>query len=435
MRARPHRGLGLRVALRLQAPSAHCCPGPGDRASLSPDPSSAPLPALVPVPPFLGPAPGPFSALPRPWPSLGLASPLALSWPRPAPGPFLASPRPWPFLGLASHLALSRPRLAPGPAPNPVPALALAHRFNYYGMKAVLPLYLTTYLSYSENEATTWIHVFTMLAYFFPLLGALDGAVCQRPRRQGGPAHHHCGGRRMMRAGGRRRHRVGYVPGQVPHDSVPVHGLRDREHAHGGDGHPGRHRHAAVAVGRHPLAHPHRHWHRRHQGRWRAGVGVGLGWGWGLGRGWVGRGRENADDGWSAASPPGPRSSVPLRPTPPAPLRPLRRVPCLSRVSRPLAATSSRSARSGRWRATFSCFTFRSTWAASSRSSSRRSCGATWPGTGAGPGRERAGTRARGEGRAGRGPDGERARGEGWAGVGSLRTSTHVRSQSPWSVC
>ena len=59
-----------------------------------------------------------------------------------------------------------RHRPAPGPA-----------RFNYYGMRAVLSLYLVNYLSYSQDQATTWIHVFTMLAYFFPIFGPPPPAV------------------------------------------------------------------------------------------------------------------------------------------------------------------------------------------------------------------------------------------------------------------
>lgn len=38
---------------------------------------------------------------------------------------------------------------------------------------AVLSLYLTEYLLYSESDATVIYHTFIMFAYFFPLFGAI----------------------------------------------------------------------------------------------------------------------------------------------------------------------------------------------------------------------------------------------------------------------
>lgn len=38
---------------------------------------------------------------------------------------------------------------------------------------AVLVLYLTGKLAYTNDEATVLFHVFTSLAYFFPLIGAI----------------------------------------------------------------------------------------------------------------------------------------------------------------------------------------------------------------------------------------------------------------------
>lgn len=56
----------------------------------------------------------------------------------------------------------------------------LAERFSYYGMKAILVIFMTQYLMTSgkqdpmnENEATTWFHVFSMINYFFPIIGAV----------------------------------------------------------------------------------------------------------------------------------------------------------------------------------------------------------------------------------------------------------------------
>ncbi|XP_053658366.1 peptide transporter family 1-like [Anopheles marshallii] len=48
-----------------------------------------------------------------------------------------------------------------------------SERFNYYGMRTVLALYLTQQLAYSKDTATVIYHIFTSLAYFFPLMGAI----------------------------------------------------------------------------------------------------------------------------------------------------------------------------------------------------------------------------------------------------------------------
>jgi POT family proton-dependent oligopeptide transporter len=56
----------------------------------------------------------------------------------------------------------------------------LAERFSYYGMRAILVVFMTKYLMSSgtldpmnENEATTWYHLFSMVNYFTPILGAV----------------------------------------------------------------------------------------------------------------------------------------------------------------------------------------------------------------------------------------------------------------------
>lgn len=46
-------------------------------------------------------------------------------------------------------------------------------RFNYYGMRTILVLYLTDKLKYEEDQATVLFHVFTSLVYVFPLIGAI----------------------------------------------------------------------------------------------------------------------------------------------------------------------------------------------------------------------------------------------------------------------
>lgn len=60
----------------------------------------------------------------------------------------------------------------------------LAERFSYYGMRAILVVFMTQYLMRSgkldpmnDNEATTWYHLFTMANYFFPIIGAVISDV------------------------------------------------------------------------------------------------------------------------------------------------------------------------------------------------------------------------------------------------------------------
>jgi len=57
----------------------------------------------------------------------------------------------------------------------------LAERFSFYGMKGILVIFMTTYLlgadgefaNMNREEAMTNYHLFTMSAYFFPMIGAL----------------------------------------------------------------------------------------------------------------------------------------------------------------------------------------------------------------------------------------------------------------------
>ncbi|XP_070134774.1 peptide transporter family 1 isoform X2 [Drosophila bipectinata] len=46
-------------------------------------------------------------------------------------------------------------------------------RFNYYGMRTVLVLYLSRALHYSDDAATVTFHVFTMFVYFLCVFGAI----------------------------------------------------------------------------------------------------------------------------------------------------------------------------------------------------------------------------------------------------------------------
>jgi solute carrier family 15 (oligopeptide transporter), member 1 len=46
-------------------------------------------------------------------------------------------------------------------------------RFNFYGMKAILVLYLTRKLMYDDDTATVLYHTFNTLVYFFCIFGAI----------------------------------------------------------------------------------------------------------------------------------------------------------------------------------------------------------------------------------------------------------------------
>ena len=46
-------------------------------------------------------------------------------------------------------------------------------RFAYYGMRAVLTVYMRNVLNFSDDQATSIYHVFLFLCYFLPLFGAI----------------------------------------------------------------------------------------------------------------------------------------------------------------------------------------------------------------------------------------------------------------------
>lgn len=48
-----------------------------------------------------------------------------------------------------------------------------AERFSFYGMKAILVTYMTTYLMMSDAQASSWLHNFNAAVYAFPFIGAL----------------------------------------------------------------------------------------------------------------------------------------------------------------------------------------------------------------------------------------------------------------------
>ncbi len=52
-----------------------------------------------------------------------------------------------------------------------------AERFSYYGMKAILIVFMTTYLKMNESESTIWLHTFSIGVYWFPIIGAIIAEV------------------------------------------------------------------------------------------------------------------------------------------------------------------------------------------------------------------------------------------------------------------
>ena len=46
-------------------------------------------------------------------------------------------------------------------------------RFSYYGMHAILVIYLMSMLKMSKDDATAVYHAFNMLCYFSPIFGAI----------------------------------------------------------------------------------------------------------------------------------------------------------------------------------------------------------------------------------------------------------------------
>lgn len=48
-----------------------------------------------------------------------------------------------------------------------------AERFSYYGMKAILAVFMTEYLKMTESTSNEWFHTFGSAVYLMPILGAL----------------------------------------------------------------------------------------------------------------------------------------------------------------------------------------------------------------------------------------------------------------------
>ena len=52
-----------------------------------------------------------------------------------------------------------------------------AERFCYYGINAILTVYMVNFLYFGEAQATTWQSLFKSAAYFFPVIGAIASDV------------------------------------------------------------------------------------------------------------------------------------------------------------------------------------------------------------------------------------------------------------------
>jgi len=52
-----------------------------------------------------------------------------------------------------------------------------AERFCFYGINAILSVYLVRYMHFGDAQATVWQSLFKSGAYFFPLVGAVVSDV------------------------------------------------------------------------------------------------------------------------------------------------------------------------------------------------------------------------------------------------------------------
>lgn len=78
-------------------------------------------------------------------------------------------------------------RTAPVPStkmPGGIPYIItndVAERFSFYGMHAILVIFMTQYMvngagepdTLSNEDATSYFHLFTATAYFLPIIGAI----------------------------------------------------------------------------------------------------------------------------------------------------------------------------------------------------------------------------------------------------------------------
>src|SRR5580704_223336 len=72
------------------------------------------------------------------------------------------------------------PELRDNRMPSGIPfiiANEFAERFCYYGINAILTIYMTQFLRMGDAEATTFHSLFKSGAYFFPVVGAIVSDV------------------------------------------------------------------------------------------------------------------------------------------------------------------------------------------------------------------------------------------------------------------
>jgi POT family proton-dependent oligopeptide transporter len=97
-------------------------------------------------------------------------APESTERPKPPPGGYGA--------GDAPQVATEVVREDKMPAGIPfIVANEFAERFCYYGINAILTVYMTGFLGYGQATATSWHSMFKASAYFFPLLGAIISDV------------------------------------------------------------------------------------------------------------------------------------------------------------------------------------------------------------------------------------------------------------------
>src|SRR6185437_6041698 len=91
---------------------------------------------------------------------------------------------PWPGCCRGLRFGVPTMSAAGGPEaarmPRGIPFIVVnefAERFCFYGINAMLALFLVQYLQFGEAQATTWASLFKSGAYFFPLLGAIVSDV------------------------------------------------------------------------------------------------------------------------------------------------------------------------------------------------------------------------------------------------------------------
>src|SRR5579885_955623 len=69
------------------------------------------------------------------------------------------------------HMSTNTERMPPGIAY--IVANEFAERFCYYGINAILTVYMVQHLHFGQAQATVWQSLFKFGAYFFPIIGAI----------------------------------------------------------------------------------------------------------------------------------------------------------------------------------------------------------------------------------------------------------------------